>query len=92
MVTQVFGFNVSFTAYAANTAQHIQYDWQNLYMQNFDDGNIGGWQAAVGTASTLVIENNQMKVVRGADNNLIVVDQNSPQLADGDYEFQFKLN
>ncbi|MEH7336103.1 endo-alpha-N-acetylgalactosaminidase family protein [Neobacillus drentensis] len=93
MVIQIFAFKVPFlsTAYAANAGQLNQYDWQNPYVQNFDDGNIGGWQAAVGTASTLTVENNQMKVVRGKDNNLIVVDQNSPQLADGDYEFQFTL-
>lgn len=93
MVSQILAFNGPFlsTAYAANTDQINQYDWQNPYVQNFDDGKIGGWQAVVGTASTLAVENNQMKVIRGKDNNLIVVDQNSPQLADGDYEFQFTL-
>lgn len=93
MVTQIFVFNVPFlsTAYAADTEQPNQYDWQNPYVQNFDDGSIGGWQAAVGAASTLAVENNQMKVIRGRDNNLIVVDQNSPQLADGEYEFKFTL-
>lgn len=98
MFTQVFAFNTPFlskyavsTAYAANSDQLNQYDWKNPYVQNFDDGNIGGWQAVVGIASTLMVENNQMKVIRGNENNLIVVDQNSPQLADGDYEFQFTL-
>lgn len=93
MVTQIFAFNGPFlsTASAANADQLNQYDWQHPYVQNFDDGNIGSWQAVVGTASTLALENNQMKVTRGNDNNLIVVDQNSPQLADGEYEFQFTL-
>ncbi|SMQ87068.1 hypothetical protein SAMN05444673_7176 [Bacillus sp. OV166] len=98
MFTQVFDFNIPFlgknvvsTAHAANVEQLNQYDWENPYVQNFDDGNIGDWQAVVGTASTLAVENNQMKMIRGMNNNLIVVDQNSPQLADGDYEFQFTL-
>ena len=64
---------------------------EELYTQDFEDGDVGGWKVVKGeTAEPLSVADG--KLVFKNKGNAFIVDENSPDKANGEYEFQFTVD
>ncbi|MFX3635373.1 MAG: endo-alpha-N-acetylgalactosaminidase family protein [Candidatus Pristimantibacillus sp.] len=61
-----------------------------VYFKDYNDGIVSGWATGKGTAATFTADSGAVKAVTtGA---VILVDQESPQFANGEYEVKLKFN
>lgn len=84
LLTLLLGVQIGLPPVAVFAAQE-----SDVYFKDYNDGNISGWTPAKGTTTFSADQGAVKAVTQGA---VIIADQESPQVANAEYEVKLKFN